>query len=630
MATSELIVTELDFDAIQAALVTYLQSQPEFADYNFTGSGLNVLLNVLSYNTHYAAVLANLLANEQFIDSAIKRASILSIAKTLGYVPRSTTCSSAIVTIIVTPSEGSPPASCTLPTSTTLNATVGNTNYTFNVEDTLTVPLTNGLYTFPNVKVLEGTRLSNVFGVFPDTVRGPFTIPVETIDTNTLLVAVQNSSSDLTTTMFNPATTIVDVGGTDAVYWIQENADGTYDILFGDNIIGKSLVQGNIMSVSYIATNGPDANGANVFALNGAITGETNVTVQLIASSSGGGNKEDIDTIRFNAPKFNATKNRVVTASDYESLIIANTPNAQSVVVWGGEDNIPPIYGTVFITIDPKEGFVITDLDRNNLLDNVLKPRAVMTVQHQFVEPENLYLGFDVTITFDPRKTNFSASDLIALVNNQIQTYFTTNMSTLGRTFFFSDFSDSLSGLNPAILGILVNMRLQRRITQSQSFNTTQNLQFLAALEPSSIHSTIFVSTVNSVVFDAYLQDFPNDDILNATGNGTIKLLDSVTNAVLVPNLGSVDYGTGVVSISNLNITKYLGNLTNICINATPQALSRNITTRITTATASASGAVLPQPSRNIILDLDDSVIDSGINLLAGVTITALPYVVNN
>jgi hypothetical protein len=626
-APSELVVTELDFDTIKAALITFMQSQTEFADYNFEGAALNVLIDLLAYNSHYSSVLSNLIANEQFIDTAIKRSSVLSIARTLGYTPASTTCSVATVTIIVTPSEMSPGATLTLPTSTTFNAQVNNTSYTFNVEDTLTVNLTNGVYTFPNVNILEGARLSNSFTVAPDTITGPFNLPVQTIDTNTLQVAVQNSPTDLTTTMFTPATTVIDVNNTDAIFWVEEQTDGTYSIIFGDNVIGKSLVQGNIVAVSYIATNGPAAHGANSFALNGAIVGETNVAVQLINPSAAGGAKEDIDTIRFNAPKFRTTNNRVVTADDYSAMIIEYTPNAQSVVVWGGEDNVPPVYGTVFISIDPKPGYVITQNDMDNLIDNVLKPRAVMTVVHQFVAPEPLYLGFDVTITYDPRKTNFSASDLSALVNNQIQTYFATNLATLDRTFFFSAFSDSLSGLNPAILGILVNMRLQRRITQSQSFNTTQNLQFLAALEPSSIRSTIFVSTVNGVTFNAYIQDFANDSILNNNGIGTLKLLDSVTNAVLVPNLGSVDYGQGILTISNLNITTYLGNLTNICINATPQTLSRNITTRTITSTATSTGAVIPLPSRNIVLDLDDSVVNSGINLLAGVNINAVSYI---
>ena len=620
-------ITELDFDTIKTNLQNFLKAQTEFADYNFDGAGLSVLLDILSYNTHYNAMLVHLQANEQFIDTAIKRASVVSIAKTLGYVPRSTICSRVNLKLIVTPSEMSPAPTLTIDPSVNFTTTINNVAYTFNVETTQTVALKNGKYTFDNVSILEGTRLTNAFSITSDLVNGPLTLPVNNIDVNTLLVAVRTSINDYTTKMFTRITSIVDILPTSNVFWVEEGTDGNYDIVFGDNNIGQALTVGNIVSISYIASNGSAPNGANIFSLNGTVGGESNVAIQLLNAAGAGAEKETIDEIRFNAPKFNATRNRVVTAQDYKSLILDNLSSAKSVVVWGGEDNVPPVYGKVFITVDPKDGYVITDNDKNFILNTVLKPRNVMAIQAEFVDPEFLYIGFNVVVSFDPNTTNYTATDIVALVQNQISSYFATNLSTLDKTFFFSQFADSLTAINSSIVGVLIDMKLQQRITQIRSFNTTNNLQFLASLEPGSIHSSIFVSMVNGLSFNVYLQDFPNDSIPNPTGSGTIKLLDSVTNNILVNNIGTVDYGKGVMSFSALNITAYLGNITDVRINATPQSLSKNISSRIITTTPVQSGVVLPTPSVNIIIKLDDSAIDSDINLQAGVTVSAVAYI---
>jgi len=513
-----------------------------------------------------------------------------------------------------------------LDTTVKFVTTVNNTVYTFNVGETQVATLTDGIYTFEDVEILEGSRLANEFTITSDTRSGPLVIPVSTVDITSLTVAVQNSINDVTTTMYTRATGVVDVLPTSAVYWVEENPDGNYQIVFGDDIIGKKLTVGNIVTVAYIAASGSAPNSASTFSLSGDISGETNVTVQTIAAAAAGSEKETIDEIRFNAPKFNATRNRVVTAQDYKSLILASLSSVKSAVVWGGEENIPPIYGKVFITLDPEDGAVITDNDKTYLINEIFKPRSVMTVDHEFVDPEYLYLGFDIALQYDPKVTNYSATDLTALVRAEASNYFTTNLSTLDKTFFFSQFVDALTSVSAAIVGILVNMRLQLRIANIQSFNTTNDLRFLAALEPGSIHSTTFSTLVRDMTFQAYLQDFPNDRIPNLLGTGTISLIDSVSGDTLVANVGQVNYGTGVLSFSDLNISAYLGNIEDVRITAIPQEMSKNISSKTISATASSTGAVIPAPSRNIIIRLDDSDINSDINLQAGVTVSATPY----
>lgn len=617
-------VTELDFTQIKKNLQAFLENQTEFADYNFDGAALTLLLEILSYNTHYNALLVHLQSNEMFIDTAIKRQSVVSIAKTLGYLPRSSVCSEATVNIVVTPS-GSPPSQLVLETTTKFTALINGVAYTFQPKDTYLATLTDGVFTFPNVELIEGTSLSNAFTITTDTTKGPLEIPVNSTDINTISVSVRNSVSDNTTRIFTLSTTVIDVGPDSLVFWIEEGIDGNYQLVFGDNIIGKSLDVGNVVTVSYVASGGSPANGAQTFSINGTVGGEANVAITTVNRSAAGAERESIDSIRFNAPKFYATRDRVVTAQDYKSIVLANLPHVKSVVVWGGEENDPPIYGKVFISADPLDGYVIGANDKNFLINTILRPRSVMSIQHEFVDPEYIYLGFNVRVTYDPKLTNFSSNEVATLVTGEINTYFAQNLSTLDKTFYFSQFTDALTRFNSFIKGILVNMWIQNRITTSDALDTTHTLKFLAALEPQSVRSTLFVSSINGVAYDVYIQDFADDDTPNPTGTGTLKLLRAGTTTVLLDALGTVDYGTGVLQFSDLNIASYLGNITDVRITATPQNLSRNIAPTVVSTTPTSDGAVVPLPARNIIVALDDSVVESDISLSAGVTVVATP-----
>lgn len=621
---AELIVTELDFADIKTSLRTYLASQSEFTDYDFTGSALNTLLDVLAYNTHYNAVLANMQANEMFIDTAIKRTSVVSLAKMLGYTPRSKTSAKAYVNIDV-PKVNTVGSQLSIDSTVKFTASINGTVYTFNVNEEQTATVSGGVFSFTDVEMIEGVGLSNAFTITADLTQGPLVIPVDTLDTTTIEVVVQNSVGDVTTTTWNKTSTIVDITGTSKVFWVEENLDGKYQIVFGDDIIGKALTVGNIVTVSYYASKGPDANGAQTFSLSGTVNGETTATVTTVTPAAGGQEKESIDSVRFNAPKYNATRNRAVTSEDYRSLIKANLAKAREVAVWGGEENDPPQYGKVFISVHPTTGAVFTDADKEYLLESVIRPKSVMSIQHEFVDPEYLYLGFEGIVNYNNKLTSSTSTQMAAAVETEIETYFTNDFGTLDKTFFLYRLTERVKDLNAAIISSVFKMRLQKRlsITLNSSYSATVNM--LTAIDPETIYSSNFTTRVGNRNYLGCIRDFSDDSLQNDTGTGTLKFINASTNLPVV-NVGTVNYATGIITLSNLFVQSYAGNATKLHLHASPQALYQNISSSLTRTSDISEFAVLAQPAKNTIIVLDDSEVDPSAGISSGLAITALPF----
>jgi hypothetical protein len=617
-------VTELDFDTLKANFKTFLQGQSEFSDYDFEGSGLSVMLDVLTYNTHMNALLAHFLANEQFIDTATKRSSVASLAKTLGYTPRSAYSARATVNITVTPTTEE--TTLSLPTSTKFVTSINGTSYSFYPAQEYTAELDEGVFLFEDVVLVEGTPLATAFTAAADTLSGPFVIPAETIDLSTLLVSVQTSSTELEIENFSRETTIVDIGPDDAVFWVEEGTEERYQIVFGDDIIGKQLSAGNVIIARYHASSGATANGARLFTLSGTISGESAVSIELVTAAAAGSARESIDSIRFNAPKFNTTRNRAVTAQDYKSIILAGFDKAKAVSVWGGEHNNPPIFGTVFITIDPKNNAVVTDGDKDYILNTLLRPRSVMTVRHEFVDPDYLYLGFDIRALFNPKTTSFTGTELATGIVAEVQDYFNTTLTTLDQTFFYSEFVDRLQQTNPSLRSVLVKMLLQKRLAFATDIVNQETVSFLTPLVPSSIKSTIFRTTVNEQQFLVYLQDFPTGEVAGEAATGVLKLVDSSSKAV-VATVGSIVYTTGVATIENVVVTEYVGGLSEIRLSAQPTELGRNISPAVVSTAATSQYAIAATPSKNIVVALDNSEGNTGAALRAGLTVSAVPFV---
>ena len=623
---AELNITELDFEEIKNNLRTYLAAQPEFTDYDFTGSALNTLLDVLAYNTHYNALLANFQANEMFLDSAIKRGSIISLAKSLGYTPRSVTSAKANVDITVTKNV-TVGSTLSLLKSMKFSTTTNNVTYIFNVNTTKTVTETSGEFIFQDIELIEGNRLSNTFTITADTVSGPLIIPIENVDVSTIEIYVQNSIGDLTSYAYNKVDTVVDVTPTSKVFWVEEGVDGYYKILFGDDIIGKQLVAGNIVTVSYLASKGSAPNGAQNFIIVGTIAGETQVQVTTNTAAAGGTEKETVASIKFNAPKFNASRNRAVTAKDYQTLVKNSLSKIREVAVWGGEDNDPPMYGKVFLSINPVTGAVITEADKEYIRETVLRPKSVLSVQHEFVDPDYMYIGIEGVVNYDSRLTTLTPNAFATIATSSIQDYFNEEFGILNKTFFLSSLNDRMKTLSSAVVGSVFKMRLQKRLNfVSGTVGHSQTLNFLTAIDPETIRSSTFVSIVGNAQYNAYLQDYSNEAVQNDVGEGVINLVNSF-NDEIITQVGTVNYQTGIVQLSNVVVTSYLGNLDKLYISARPQPLYQNVTSRPVRIIESSPYAIIPEPSKNTILVLDDSTSNGSANVTPGLSITCVPFV---
>ena len=363
----KLEITDLDFDTVKSNFKTFLSQQSTFSDYNFEGSGMSVLMDLLAYNTHYQAFHANMLANEMFIDTSVTRASAVSHAKSLGYTPTSMKSSYAKLTITVSDVPLSQ-TSLTMPAGTAFNTVVDDASYQFVTISDVTVTSDSGIFSFPDVGVYEGTRVQYQYTVNSNNLEQQFVIPSPSVDTSTLVVRVQNSSSDTTTTTYSLNTDYSTLLSTSTKYFLQEIENGQYEVYFGDGVVGKKPIDGNIIILNYVVTNGELADGASAFTSASTIGGYSNISVTTVSNASGGGESESVDSIKFNAPLKYAAQGRAVTPDDYKSILPSVYPNIRSVQVWGGEDNDPAIYGRVYISIKPNSGNTLTTTTKNNIM----------------------------------------------------------------------------------------------------------------------------------------------------------------------------------------------------------------------------------------------------------------------
>jgi hypothetical protein len=631
---AELRVTELDFMGIKQNLKEYLASQDQFSDYNFEGSAMSVLLDVLAYNTHYNATLAHLLANEMFLDSALKRSSVVSIAKSMGYLPNSQHCARAVVDLEITAVANYGPDSLTLSKDTSFTATGIPSElspsgiYSFRPDDDYTVSVSNEIgaiktFTFNDVKLIEGNRVSNQFLVDTTNLSGPFTIPNKNVDITTVTVSVQN---DQTTTTFNYSDTYLNIENDSSVFWIELDYDGLYQIVFGDNILGKQLEYGNIITVEYFVGSAEGSNNLSNFSLNTTLTGSTETkTITTITRASGGAQAESIDSIKFHAPKFNTMRDRAVTADDYATLIKRSFPGINSISVWGGEINDPPIYGRVFICLDPVAGTVITESDKDTISRDILAPKSVVSIQPIFVDPEYTFISVNSTVKYDQKQSLETSSELAGRIRTTIEDHFDLNLNKLGKDFYYSKLSADITDTSTAIITNKIDLTLHKRftgvVTDQISFKLNPN--FGQSLLPNSLQSTYFNTFLNGAYYDAYMVDVPDQSPPDPKGTGTIYLKQVGTNVVLSSSFGTIDYVTGKILVPTCYFISLLGGATEFRIYTKPQNVTADITTKILTSTMeSYTGAIIPTISRNSLLKLDLSSANVIANITTGLQVT--------
>ena len=611
---SQLNVTDLDFDAIKENLKTFLESQDEFDSYDFEGSAMSVLLDTLSYNTHYNAILAHLVANESFLDSAIKRTSVVSIAKALGYTPRSSRSALAQVDFSLVPDPDFVPTSYTLPRDTVFNSTVDGTTYTFYPSEDVTTLLTDvdgtSTFVFDNLNLKQGTRITNSFFVDANSRSGPYVIPNLNVDTTTLRVRVTTSVSDATVETFVLDTTLLDLTSTSKVFFLEENIDGFYVIRFGDDVLGKQLTAGNILNIDYLVSAGEDANGVSGFSVANTLTGSEEIkTTSNVISAAGGAGKESIDSIRRTAPRYNASKERAVGSSDYKSLILASNANIQSVSVWGGEDNDPPIYGKVFISLDPITGQVITEAIKDDIRINIISPRCPVGILPEFVDPEYQYIGLRIGVVYNPNTTNFTSGQISSGVSIAVNDFFDDNLNQLNRNFYYSKIHDAIKITSNSIVSVNITPTIQQRIAPSFGVASSHTLFLNSKIQPREMHSNWFDTVISGATYKVKLQDRPNVGVVSPTynGNGVVFLQDQ--DGINVTDIGTVNYTTGKITIPNIRIESLYGSDTVVRVSTRPHDNSKDILTNILrTDTETSVSAVYPKPSKNTVLSLDDTI----------------------
>lgn len=629
-------VTELDYESIRASLRTFLQNQDEFSDYNFQASGLSTLVDLLAYNTHYNAVLAHMVSNEAFLDSAVKRNSVVSIAKTMGYIPRSARGSAAVVDIVITPSPSYISSTLTLERNKKFGTNVNGKSYSFvpSEDYTVTKSVVDGIgaFRFENVRLVEGTRTTTSQVINSSNLSGPIILQNAGVDTTTIKVRVQTSISNSFTETFSAVDNVLDVTSDSKVFYIEERTDGYYQISFGDGILGRKLQVGNIVIIDYIVTNGSLGNGARLFNPPSNITGSSESTIiTLVQASAGGFAAESADSIRFNAPRFNAAKGRTITKTDYETTIKNSNPNIKSVSVWGGEDNIPAIYGKVFISMQPQTGYVISDADKQTILNGVLEPRMPVGLIPEFVEPEYVQLGLGVTVTYDDKLTTLSSDALKSLVSTKIENFFDVEVNQLKKNFYISKLTREIGLVSDSIVASNIEMRLIKKLAPTYLTNTRYEARFNNKIMPMAVRSNYFTVRLNGSRSEVSISDVPNPTVVAPvySGTGTLVLKSKATGEILAQNIGTVDYDTGKIDITSINIDSItgLGN-DELRIVATPHESSRNISVDVLVrTTAEADYAVEAYPAKNIILQLDRSSEDVVANIRKGLSVTMVPRV---
>ena len=592
--------SDLDFDNIKNSLKTHLEQQSEFADYNFEASGLSNILDVLAYNTHLNGLIANVGLNESFLASAQLRSSVLAHAETLGYNPRSQTGSFATVNLSITGTGNTTTNTVTLPAYTTFSASVDGTTYSF--KTTAAITATNdgsGNFTFKtldgnaNITITEGTTKTKTFLIGNTSDEQVYVIPDTTIDTSTMDVKVYESPSSSSYTEYTNISEAVRITSASTVYIIREVPNGYYEVTFSEgNVLGKSPEAGNKVIITYLSTKGAAANGATTFLADDQVdVGGTDytLTVTTVANSAGGDDKETIASIKANAPIAFATQQRLVTAEDYKALILENFSSTISdVVAWGGNDNVPPEYGVVFVSLNFKTGIAdsIKTTVKNNIISQLSDNLAIMSIDTKFTDPVNTFLEITTRFNLDPNLTGDTTQTVQNNVQTAINNYFTNNLSTFDSVFRRSLLLATIDDISPAILNSRMDIKIQQRWMPTLNSQTSTTINFPVSLaDPDStdriVTSSAFTDENGNIVTIRNVEDSTKLETINSLG------------VVIKDNIGSYSPTTGVITLTGVEVSAYTGSA--IKISGTPANQSTikplrnyilNIDTDISTAVA--------------------------------------------
>jgi len=571
-------LNQLDFGNIKTALKEYMRSQTDFTDYDFEGSALAQLIDVLAYNTYYTAFNTNMVVNEMFLDSATLRDNVVALAKQLGYRPKSATASRAVVSATLRYTSPNAPATALLRRGKAFTALFDNTVYQYCVLDDVRVPVNNSIAVLENVEIFSGNIVTDYHTVNTSLRNQRFLLNNLNIDTTSIRVKVFESAQSTAFELYDYAENILNVDPGSKVFFLTEIEDENYEIKFGDGVFGRKLENGEYVEISYLTTSGPDTNGAKVFSFNGVLE-DPDVTSQTlnalsvtltnlttVEASAGGENSESLDRIKFNAAKNYATQDRAVTAEDYKAIVRNLYPSVADITAFGGEEDSPPEYGVVKIVVKPKYATALTSYTKKDL-ETKLKKYSVASVTPKIVDPSILYVEMTSNIYYDTNLTTYKSDKIKSLVIKNIEDYIElSDTEKFNGKYRYSKFTGVIDDSDNSIMSNLTSIEMRKDFYPALNSKFYYEICFknpIVSDDEPTIRSTGFT-----------VREYPLDTVYIEDRMGKLVLykLDSVTGdkQVLNANLGEVDYGTGELRMYDLIIVKGSFNDDKIEIRAMP------------------------------------------------------------
>lgn len=553
-ANSSIVLSNIDFDTHKNTLKQYLRSQTRFQDYDFEGSNMNVLLDVLSYNTFHNMFYLNMVASEMFLDTAQIRDSVVSHAKELNYTPRSFKSAEANVNIVVTTSDTT---KRTIPVArgTTFTSRYSNRNFTFTVNENTVIsdyiinPNNTITFTGSNISLYEGYFINDTFTYTADTTQR-FIITNRNVDISSIAVTVIEDVG-ATIQTYTRASSLFNIDSASKVFFVQPCENDSYEIVFGDGTTGRTPKDNSVISVEYRISNGQLPNGANAFRADTTIDGETDIVVTVNSPASLGSVSETIDEIKYNAPRHFTTQERAVTTEDYENLLKLNFTEVNAVSAYGGEDLNPPQFGKVFVAVDLKEVDGIPEIKKDEYY-RFLKPRSPVSIDPVFVDPGYTYIGVTSTVKYNINVTKLSAQDIKTLVVSSITRYALDNLNNFNRVFRYSNVVEAIDNTQQAIISNETSIKVIKVITPTLGVDNIFTVDFQIPLDTTQSSARGgYAITSSRFIYNgsrATLQD---------SGNGVLNIV-SGSGAVII-DVGTVDYETGLVQISKFNVSQYDG-----------------------------------------------------------------------
>jgi len=575
MANGAIVVANTNFADIKENIKTYLKDQDILADYNFDGSNMSVLLDILAYNTFMNNFYLNQVASESFLDSAQLRDSIVSHAKALNYTPRSETSAKATVNIEIFPANT--PASIIMSKYTTFTTSVEQNTYSFTTNEGLTIVADNkGRYLANNVDIFEGEIVKEVFQVSTANTDQRFVLSNEEIDTDSLAVKIATSSTDTSNSEWSSSLSSIGLSGTSNVYFVVPAEGNKYELQFGDGVIGRKLNNGNIVEVAYRKCNANAANEASVFSISD-ISGFSNVVVSTVSNATGGGPRETEKSIKFSAPKALTIQDRTVTVSDYKTILQQQFNDIEAINVFGGEESDPPEFGKVIISIDLKNATGIPNSKKKEIEDYV-KVRAPLGIAPKVIDPTFLFVDVTSKVRYNPNLTTKSDSEISTLVSTAINDFAAANINDFNSKLRVSKLVTSIDAADKSILNNETTVLLQKKFTPSLNTKESFTLQFNNEVyrEIPESSSSLFVDGTSPVSSTPFTFGELTGCTLRDNGSGSIEIvqLDASQVTIVKSKVGTIDYDTGKVSLPDFEVSAFTGDSITVSVNPVAKTLS--------------------------------------------------------